>query len=45
LPELRLADALAGGEGAVGDRLDQPLIGAVDQRRFRIERLQRRTPV
>jgi hypothetical protein len=31
--DLVLADALAGGERAIGDRFDQPLIGAVDQRR------------
>jgi hypothetical protein len=42
--ELFLADALARGERAIGDRLDQSLIGAVDQRRLVVERLQRRDP-
>src|ERR1700730_12763665 len=41
--ELFLADRLAGGAGPVGNRLDQPLIGAVDQRRLGIEGLQRGT--
>ena len=41
--ELFLADALAGRERAIGNRLDQPLIRAVDQRRLGIERLQRST--
>ncbi len=36
--ELFLADTLAGGKRAVGNRLDQPLIGAVDQRRLWVER-------
>ena len=35
--ELFLADTLAGGKRAVGNRLDQPLIGAVDQRRLWVE--------
>ena len=39
--ELFLPDTLTGGERAIGDRLDQPLIGTVDQRRLRLERLQR----
>ncbi len=38
--ELLLSEALARSERAVGNRFDQPLIGAVDQRRLRIERLQ-----
>ena len=36
--ELFLADTLAGSECAIGNRLDQPLIGAVDQRRLWVER-------
>ena len=36
--ELFLADTLAGGECAIGNCLDQPLIGAVDQRRLWVER-------
>ncbi len=36
--KLFLADALAGGERAIGNRLDQPLIGTVDQRRLWVER-------
>jgi hypothetical protein len=39
--ELFLPDTLTGGERAIGDCLDQPLIGTVDQRRLRLERLQR----
>src|SRR5690242_17199876 len=38
--EFFLADALSGGECAVGDRRDQPLVSPVDQRRLRIKRLQ-----
>ena len=37
--EFFLADALPGGERAVGDRLDQPLVGPIDQRRLGIKRL------
>ena len=37
--QLLLADALPGGERAVGDRFDQLLIGTVDQCRLRVERL------
>jgi hypothetical protein len=37
--ELFLPDPLPGGERAVGDRRDQPLVGLVDQRRLRVERL------
>ena len=39
--ELFLPETLTRGERAIGDRLDQPLIGTVDQRRLRLERLQR----
>ena len=41
-PRLFLADALLGGERAVGDRLGQPLVGLVDQRRLEIKRLHSR---
>jgi len=37
--QLLLADALPGGERAVGDRFDQLLIGTVDQRRLGVEML------
>src|SRR5439155_14897923 len=37
--QLLLADALPGGERAVGNRLDQLLIGAVDQCRLGVEML------
>jgi hypothetical protein len=43
--QLFLADALAGGERAVRDRLDQPLVGTVDKRRLRVERLQLSTQI
>ena len=43
--ELFLPDTLAGGERAIGNRFDQPLISAVDQRWLRIERLQANTLV
>ena len=43
LAEFFLADTLAGGERAIGNGLDQPLIGTVDQRRLGVERLQRST--
>jgi hypothetical protein len=39
--EFFLANAPAGGERAVGDRLGKALISALDQRRLRAERLQR----
>jgi hypothetical protein len=35
-----LADALPGGERAVSNCSDKPLVGPVDQRRLRIKRLQ-----
>ena len=41
--ELFLADTPAGGERTIRYRLDQTLIGAVDQRRFGVERLQQST--
>lgn len=41
--ELLLADTPAGGGRTIRYRLDQPLIGAVDQRRFGVERLQQST--
>ena len=37
--ELFLANALPGGERTVSDRLDQLLVGPIDQRRLGIERL------
>ena len=42
--ELFLPDALPGSKRAVGNRLNQPLIGAVDQRRLQIERSQANIP-
>ena len=42
--ELFLPDALPGSKRAVGNRFDQPLIGAVDQRRLQIERPQADIP-
>ena len=42
--ELFLPDALPGSKRAVGNRLNQPLIGAVDQRRLQIERPQTNIP-
>jgi hypothetical protein len=41
--ELFLANTLAGGQCAIGNRLDQPLIGAVDQGWLGVERLQQST--
>lgn len=41
--ELLLADTPAGGGRTIRYRLDHPLIGAVDQRRFGVERLQQST--
>ena len=41
--KLFLADPLAGSQSAIGDCLDQLLIGAVDQRRLGVERLQQGT--
>jgi len=41
--ELFLANALAGRKRAIGNRLDQPLISSVNQRRLGVERFQRIT--
>lgn len=38
--ELFLSDPSAGRERAIGHRLDQPLVSAVYQRRFEVEKLQ-----